>query len=107
MDRINEAHDAETMDTPFAFLFARSGARRVLIDSGLMREGRGVEMSERFGIAEWISPLRLLAELGGGPADVTDIVVSHPHLDHMGSIHKFPGPDPLSKEASCCPGTRR
>lgn len=90
VDLINGAHDAGLMDTPFAFVFARSGDRRVLVDTGFMREGLGAEMSDRFGVPEWISPLRLLAELGVQPEDVTDIVLSHAHFDHMGSVHKFP-----------------
>ncbi|WP_210527605.1 N-acyl homoserine lactonase family protein [Rubellimicrobium arenae] len=87
---INGTHDDGLMDTPFAFVFARSGGRNVLVDTGFMREGIGAEMSERFNVPEWISPLRLLAELGVAPEDVTDIVLSHAHFDHMGSIHKFP-----------------
>lgn len=87
---INGAHDQGVMNTPFSFVYARNGARHVLIDTGFMREGIGAEMSERFGVPEWISPLRLLAELGVAPEAVTDIVLSHAHFDHMGSIHKFP-----------------
>ena len=32
----------------------------------------------------------MLAELGLSPDDITDIVVSHAHFDHMGSIAEFP-----------------
>ncbi len=87
---INGTHDQGVMDTPFSFVLAQSAGRNVLVDTGFMREGIGAEMSERFGVPEWISPLTLLAELGVGPEDVTDIVLSHAHFDHMGSIHKFP-----------------
>lgn len=80
-----------TIDLPFAFVLARHGERAVLIDTGFMREAGGELMAERFGIAQWISPLRLLAEVGVAPDQVTDIVLSHAHYDHMGSIHKFPG----------------
>lgn len=79
-----------TIDLPFAFVLARHGDRAVLIDTGFVREKGGAMMAERFGIAEWISPLRLLAEVGVTPAQVTDIVLSHAHYDHMGSIHEFP-----------------
>lgn len=90
VDLINGTHDQGVMDTPFAFVLARSGDRVVLIDTGFMREGIGAEMSARFNVPDWVSPLRLLAELGVAPDDVTDIVLSHAHFDHMGSIHKFP-----------------
>lgn len=87
---INGTHDQGVMDTPFSFVFARNGTSNVLIDTGFMREGIGADMCIKFGVPEWISPLRLLAELDVGPEQITDIVLSHAHFDHMGSIHKFP-----------------
>jgi len=87
---VNGTHDEGVMDTPFSFVYATNGERKVLIDTGFMREGLGEAMSIRFNVPSWISPLRLLAELGVGPDDITDIVLSHAHFDHMGSIHKFP-----------------
>jgi glyoxylase-like metal-dependent hydrolase (beta-lactamase superfamily II) len=78
------------IDTPFSFVLARNGARSVLIDTGFMKEGHGEVMAARFGVPDWISPLRLLAEMGVKPDDVTDIVLSHAHFDHMGSIEQFP-----------------
>jgi glyoxylase-like metal-dependent hydrolase (beta-lactamase superfamily II) len=80
----------EIVDLPFSFVLARRGDRIVLVDTGFMREGGGEAMSIKFGIPHWISPLRMLARLDVGPADVTDIVLSHAHFDHMGSIGEFP-----------------
>ena len=78
------------IDLPFAFVMARAGDRVALVDTGFMREGIGAEMSERFGIPWWISPVRMLGELGVAPRDVTDILISHAHFDHMGSLGQFP-----------------
>ncbi len=80
----------EIHDLPFSFVLARSEDKVVLVDTGFMREGSGEAMSVKFGVPYWISPLRMLAELGVGPDSVTDIVLSHAHFDHMGSIGKFP-----------------
>ena len=87
---ISGAHADGVVDLPFAFVMGRRGDRVVLIDTGFMREGGGEEMALKFGIPYWISPVRMLAELGVQPDDVTDIVISHAHFDHMGSIGKFP-----------------
>lgn len=87
---VQGAHEDGVMDVPFSFVLARRADRIVLIDTGFMREGSGEAMSVKFGIPSWISPLRMLAELGVAPDDVTDIVLSHAHFDHMGSIGKFP-----------------
>jgi glyoxylase-like metal-dependent hydrolase (beta-lactamase superfamily II) len=80
----------EVHDLPFSFVLARRGEKIVLIDTGFMREGTGEAMSVKFDVPYWISPLRMLAEMGVAPEDVTDIVLSHAHFDHMGSIGKFP-----------------
>ena len=87
---ISGAHADGVVDLPFAFVMTWRGDRVVLIDTGFMREGGGEEMALKFGIPYWISPVRMLAELGVQPDDVTDIVISHAHFDHMGSIGKFP-----------------
>jgi glyoxylase-like metal-dependent hydrolase (beta-lactamase superfamily II) len=87
---VHGAHEAGVIDLPFSFVLAQRENRTVLIDTGFMREGIGEAMSVRFGIPDWISPLRMLAVLGVAPDDVTDVVLSHAHFDHMGSIGKFP-----------------
>lgn len=84
------AFDQGTIDVPFSFVLARGHGRILLVDTGFMREGNGIGFAERFGIPSWISPVRLLAELGITPDQVTDIILSHAHYDHMGSIEQFP-----------------
>lgn len=87
---IHGAHDGTVVDLPFSFVLARSGERVVLVDSGFIREGSGAAFADKFGIPFWISPLRMLGEVGVGARDVTDIIVSHAHFDHMGGIGAFP-----------------
>ena len=79
-----------TFDLPFSFVLARRADAVVLVDSGFMRDGSGEKMAQKFGVPYWISPLRLLSELGVSAGEVTDIVLTHAHFDHMGSIDRFP-----------------
>jgi glyoxylase-like metal-dependent hydrolase (beta-lactamase superfamily II) len=76
------------VDLPFSFCLARAGERVVLIDCGFMQDAGS--FSRKFGVPNWISPVRLLAELGIVPGEVTDIVLTHCHFDHMGSVAEFP-----------------
>ena len=87
---IQGAFDEGVMNVPFAFVLARDGKRNVLIDSGFMNKGGGAEMATKFDIPWWISPVRLLGELGVLAEQVTDIFISHAHFDHMGGIGEFP-----------------
>jgi glyoxylase-like metal-dependent hydrolase (beta-lactamase superfamily II) len=89
VDLINGMYKDGNMDLPFSFILAEQGDRKVLVDTGFMQEGE-VPFSNQFGIGWWISPLRMLAEYGLRPDDITDIVITHAHFDHMGSIAQFP-----------------
>lgn len=90
VDLVNGMYDDGPTDLPFSFILARRGDRNVLVDTGFMKDEIGPNFSDRFGIPWWISPVRMLAELGLAPGDITDIIVSHAHFDHMGSIDQFP-----------------
>jgi len=76
------------VDLPFSFMLARRQDRNVLIDTGFMQDE--TSFSRKFGIPNWISPVRMLAEIGVAAEAVTDIVITHAHFDHMGSIAEFP-----------------
>ena len=76
------------VDLPFSFILAQSGNRRVLIDTGFMQDDHS--FSRKFGVPNWISPVRMLGELSIAPEQITDIVLTHAHFDHMGSIAEFP-----------------
>ncbi|MFA6155147.1 MBL fold metallo-hydrolase, partial [Mesorhizobium sp.] len=90
VDLVNGMYDDGPTDLPFSFILARRGDRNVLVDTGFMKTETGPNFSDKFGIPWWISPVRMLAELGLAPDDITDIIVSHAHFDHMGSIDQFP-----------------
>jgi glyoxylase-like metal-dependent hydrolase (beta-lactamase superfamily II) len=60
----------------------------VLVDTGFMQDAGS--FSRKFGIPDWVSPLTMLAALGIEPGAITDIIVTHAHFDHMGSIAEFP-----------------
>jgi glyoxylase-like metal-dependent hydrolase (beta-lactamase superfamily II) len=55
-----------------------------------MQDEKSTGFSRKFGIPNWISPVRMLEEMGIGPQAITDIVITHAHFDHMGSIAEFP-----------------
>ncbi|AEH90403.1 N-acyl homoserine lactonase family protein [Mesorhizobium opportunistum] len=90
VDLVNGMYDDGPTDLPFSFILAQRGDRNVLVDTGFMKDETGPNFSDKFGIPWWISPVRMLAELGLAPDDITDIIVSHAHFDHMGSIDQFP-----------------
>lgn len=90
VDLISGMLDDGRVDLPFSFVLARQGDHNVLIDTGFMQDEHSSGFSLRFGVPHWISPVRMLAEIGVAAEVVTDIVLTHAHFDHMGSISQFP-----------------
>lgn len=90
VDLISGMHEDGRVDLPFSFVLARQGERRVLIDTGFMQDEKSSGFSRKFGIPDWISPVRMLGALDIAPEAITDIVLTHAHFDHMGAIGEFP-----------------
>lgn len=90
VDLISGMHKDGVVDLPFSFMLAIKGDRKVLIDTGFMQDEHSSGFSLKFGIPYWISPVKMLGELSVKPEEITDIVVTHAHFDHMGSVGQYP-----------------
>ena len=90
VDLISGMYREGTMDLPFSFILAQRDGRNVLVDTGFMQDHGSSTFSRKFGIPTWISPVRMLSEMNLAPEAITDIVLTHAHFDHMGSIAEFP-----------------
>lgn len=81
-----DAPEGETLDIAMAVWVVRNDDRVVLFDTGFFRP----VWFERFEVEEYERPDSLLMRAGIRPEDVTDVVVSHAHWDHMGGLELFP-----------------
>ena len=64
----------------------RGGGRSVLYDSGYHRE----TFLKYFPSTDYIRPDEAVKLAGVQPEEITDIVISHAHWDHLGGIDLFP-----------------
>jgi glyoxylase-like metal-dependent hydrolase (beta-lactamase superfamily II) len=64
----------------------RGGGRNVLFDSGFHRD----TFLKHFHISDYIRPDEAVKLAGVRPEEITDIVISHAHWDHLGGIDLFP-----------------
>lgn len=64
----------------------RGGGRTILFDSGFHRE----TFLKDFPMKDYLRPDKAVETAGVKPDEVTDIVISHAHWDHMGGIDLFP-----------------
>jgi glyoxylase-like metal-dependent hydrolase (beta-lactamase superfamily II) len=75
-----------TIDAAFVVWLIRGSRRNILFDSGFHRQHWFKEEN----IADYLRPDEALRLAGLAPEDITDVVISHAHWDHIGGIDLFP-----------------
>src|SRR5262245_1891424 len=86
-DLVIGAPEGEKVDIAMVVWLIRGGGRNVLFDSGFHREKWFKEFPSFTG---YLRPDKAVRLAGVAPEDVTDVVISHAHWDHMGGIDLFP-----------------
>lgn len=81
------ADPSERMDIAMVVWLIRGDGRVILFDSGFHRERW---FSAGFDVADYLRPDSAVMAAGVRPEEVTDLVVSHAHWDHMGGLDLFP-----------------
>jgi glyoxylase-like metal-dependent hydrolase (beta-lactamase superfamily II) len=76
----------EKIDTMYAVWLIRGGGHNILFDSGFHRD----RWFKLWTIKDYLRPDEAVKLAGVKPEEITDIVVSHAHWDHMGGIDLFP-----------------
>lgn len=76
----------ETIDSVYAFWLIRSNDRTILFDCGFHR----ARWFDLWTIEDYLRPDAALRLAGVTPEEVTDVIISHAHWDHMGGIDLFP-----------------
>ncbi len=80
------APQGQRVDIAMVFWLIRGGGRTILFDSGFHRTNH---LSE-FPMRDYLQPDEALRSTGVRPEEVTDVVISHAHWDHIGGIDLFP-----------------
>lgn len=87
--KVHPADELNRIELALRLVLIKDGPRNILIDTGI-GDYHGQKWDERFGVVGKPSPLELaLAEIGVKPEDITDLVISHLHFDHVGGIGKM------------------
>ncbi len=85
-DMVMGAPKDEKIDTIYALWLIRGGGRNILFDSGFHRD----RWFKLWTVKDYLRPDEAVRLAGVKPEEVTDVVVSHAHWDHMGGIDLFP-----------------
>ncbi|HLO79662.1 MAG TPA: N-acyl homoserine lactonase family protein [Chitinophagaceae bacterium] len=68
------------------WLLKGNNGKTILVDAGFQRSGKFFAP----GFMDYTRPDSSLMLLGVKPEDITDIIITHPHWDHVGGIDLFP-----------------
>jgi glyoxylase-like metal-dependent hydrolase (beta-lactamase superfamily II) len=76
----------EKVDTVYAIWLIRGGGRNILFDSGYHRE----RYFKEYTITDYLRPDEAVRLAHVQPEEITDVVISYAHWDHLGGIDLFP-----------------
>ncbi len=85
-DLVIGAPKDEKVDIAMVIWLIRGGGHNILFDSGFHHQ----QWFKDFPMPDYISPGEAVKLAGVKPEEITDIIVSHAHWDHMGGIDLFP-----------------
>ena len=80
------ADSGRRMDIALMVWVLRNPARTVLVDAGFYRD----KFIRQWRPRDFVRPSEALARAGVRPDEVTDVVLSHVHWDHMDGVDLFP-----------------
>ena len=80
------ADTSRRMDLAMMVWVIKGGGRTILVDAGFHR----TDLVTRWHPTDFIPPSEAVGKLGIKPEDVTDVIVSHVHWDHLDGIDLFP-----------------
>lgn len=78
--------DHQPIEIAMMFWLIRGGGHTILLDTGFHRQ----TFAKRFPMKEYVTPDEALREIGVQPDEVTDVLLSHTHWDHMDGLDLFP-----------------
>lgn len=81
------ADRARRLDIPvMVWLLKGSDGRRVLVDAGFHQK----KFVDQWKVRDFRSPAEGVAAAGVQPDEITDVIITHAHWDHVGGVDLFP-----------------
>lgn len=81
------AHEKDSVSVDFMIWLIKANGKYILMDAGYLYS---VESAKNFDVIDDLRPDSTLQKLVLKPEEITDIILSYQHLDHVNSIDMFP-----------------
>ena len=83
-----DATDKDSVNGIFMlWLIRTSTGKNILVDAGFLSD---VEEAKDFDLKNYIRPDSILTRVGLQAQDITDVILTHPHWDHIDGVRLFP-----------------
>jgi glyoxylase-like metal-dependent hydrolase (beta-lactamase superfamily II) len=80
--------DKDSVNIDFSIWLIRGdNGKNILVDAGFRND---IVEAKDFEVANYVRPDSVLAKVGLKPGDITDVILSHPHWDHIDGVGLFP-----------------
>jgi len=87
-DWVDKGPEKDSVQIDFMIWLIRgANGRNILLDAGFLQD---IPEAKEFAPIHYVRPDSVLAKVGLKPIDITDIIVSHPHWDHIDGLGLFP-----------------
>lgn len=75
----------DSLNVCFMYWLLNGNGKIILVDAGFTDD---MKINPKF--ITWNSPDKMLEKINIKPADITDVIITHPHWDHIGGIDLYP-----------------
>jgi glyoxylase-like metal-dependent hydrolase (beta-lactamase superfamily II) len=86
-DWADKGPKTDSVDINFMVWLISGKGRNILVDAGFLKDARG---AKEFAVTNYTRPDSALLKVALKAEDITDIILSHPHWDHIDGISLFP-----------------
>jgi glyoxylase-like metal-dependent hydrolase (beta-lactamase superfamily II) len=83
---VTGADPARKLDIAMTIWLVRGNGRNILVDSGFYHD----RFFKDWHVKDFVKPSETLRRVGLKPEDITDVIVTHMHWDHVDGIDLFP-----------------
>lgn len=86
-DWAKNAPKTDIVKINFMIWLIKGNDKNILVDAGFLND---IDDAKEFKVVNYIRPDSAIAKLGVKAGDITDIIFSHPHWDHIDGASLFP-----------------
>ena len=87
-DWVEKGPNKDSVNIDFMiWLIKGNNGKNILVDAGFLKD---IEEAKDFGITNYVRPDSMLLKVALNAGDITDVILSHPHWDHIDGLGLFP-----------------